>query len=238
MKSIMQGIQQLLPLLTVSIASAADVSAAVADLQRRAVSLQGSSFEAAAHLSHLQAAVSTLAAPSATSAQVEECIATLHASMMHMHDAGVAKVLEGSAALQQQLAAGIAGVLEAVDMLQHTYDSFSRQMLALQQGMSADLKVVMECLASLCGMAGSGAQAMLPKRIRAVRGRPIAQYGISWKPSWGCWRACFLMRNRAGRPVLVQFMHTLVVLITESRPGSRAPESAVPPSVRSHACVH
>lgn len=117
MQSVMEGCQQLLPLLTVSVASAANVSAAVADLQRRAVSLQGSSADAAAHLAHVQATVEAMAASNATSVDVERCMADLKDSLSQLHEDGTRVVLEGYAQLQSSLGWGIAHVQASLDGL-------------------------------------------------------------------------------------------------------------------------
>lgn len=92
LKSIMDETQQLLPLLTVSVASAADVSTAVAELGSRAAALQGAAADAGAHLRHVAAAVQLLAQRSATALEVQQSMTTLRDSMLLMHEQSMEKV--------------------------------------------------------------------------------------------------------------------------------------------------
>lgn len=92
LKSIMDETQQLLPLLTVSVASAADVSTAVAELGSRAAALQGAAADDGAHLRHVAAAVQLLAQRSATALEVQQSMTTLRDSMLLMHEQSMEKV--------------------------------------------------------------------------------------------------------------------------------------------------
>lgn len=168
MQTVMQDVQQLLPLLTVAVASPSNVADAVAELQRHADALKGSSAEAAEHLGHVRAAVEALAATHATVPEVEACMTTLRNSMLQLHEGSVGEVLAGCSALQTTLGEGLEEVMEAVDVLRLTVESFSRRMLELQQRMSTDLEQIKECLAGFCGISGTAVQSMQHGRILAV----------------------------------------------------------------------
>lgn len=118
MQSLMQEVQHLLPLLTVSVASATNVTAAVEDLQRRAACLHSQSAESAAHLRHIQAAVHTISADSASSVEVQQCMTALRNSMLRLHGESLQKVLDGCGQMQQQLGEGLTGVEDSLYVLQ------------------------------------------------------------------------------------------------------------------------
>lgn len=118
MKKLMQDVQHLLPLLTVSVAAEGNVTSAVEDLQRRAVSLQGESAEAAEHLRHIRTAVETITTTNASSIQVQECMTTLRNSMMQLHGQSVQKVLEGCGQMQQHVGEGLEGIEDSLYVLQ------------------------------------------------------------------------------------------------------------------------
>lgn len=166
MQAIMQGVQQLLPLLTVFVASSANVSAAVADLQRRAVSMQGVSAEAAAHLRHLKDAVEALRSSAAGKQDVQKCLAALHDSTQQLHEEGVpwVQVLDSCSALQDNLSRGVARLTQSLNELQGEVASFSRLMASAQQELThltATVKEMKEILrhqhALLCSVTQSAA---------------------------------------------------------------------------------
>eukprot|EP00892_Ulva_mutabilis_P009462 jgi/Ulvmu1/6889/UM031_0095.1 len=165
MHSIMKDVQQLLPLLTASFASANNVSAAVGELQQRAASLDSASGEAAAHLSHLCAMVESLANSAATAADTQDLMTTLRDSMLRLHEQSTQTVLEGCAALQVTLGEGLERVVDAVENLHVSLDSFSRQMLDMQHGMQSDIAQIKRDLAQLVGMPAAAADSMESARI-------------------------------------------------------------------------
>lgn len=206
METLMQGIQQLLPLLTVAVASTADVSAAVADLSRRAVALQGSSSEAAAHLGHLQAAVSAIASTSATVPEIENRMMDLRDSMTHLHDASIQTVLQAYDELQGTLGRGFAEVRGSLDGLQQEVASMRREVLvstgevsANVKEMHADVKEIMGYLAACCGMRATltSGNSLRPAADRMLTVRPSCtcctsgeETGIFMHELHACARAC------------------------------------------------
>lgn len=171
MDCIMKGLQQLLPLLAVPPASPGNVSAAVADLQHRAAAaaFDSASAQAAAHLGHLYTAVQCMASRSATAAEVQRAMAPLHGSMLQLNDYATQTVLQACSALQLKLGEGLDEVMEAVDSLQLTVDSFSRHLAALHRDMHADLEQIKGHLAHKCGMHAGIAASMDSRRILTVR---------------------------------------------------------------------
>lgn len=178
-----QGIQRLLPLLTVSSTAAGGVSAAVADLHRRAASLRASSADVAANLRHLSATVDTLAASTSTAAEVQQCMAAMHASVMQMREQSVEQVLEASAALHVQLGRGQDGVRNSADMLRRTLDEVSSRRLALRASLATNLQQVSSSLAVSCGGAGVAADCMQPMRVLQVRPTPCMRHTPSLRGS-------------------------------------------------------
>lgn len=169
MQTVMQDVQQLLPLLTVAVASPSNVAAAVDDLHLRTIALEGSSAEAAAHLGQIRATIEALAATNATAPEVEACMTTLRNSMLQLHEESLEEVLKGCEVLQTTLGEGLDRVMEAVDVMRLTVESFSRQMLELQQRMKTDLEQIKQYLAGFCGISGSAAHSLQHGRIIAVR---------------------------------------------------------------------
>lgn len=125
LKRIMDEAQHILPLLTVSIASAADVTAAVARLQRRAAALCVASVEAAAHLRCVTAAVTRLSERSVSAIEVQQSMTTLRESMLLLHDRSMPLVLEGCSELHGKLSADVDHTRRAGD-LRRTAASFGR----------------------------------------------------------------------------------------------------------------
>lgn len=172
MNTIMQNIQQLLPLLTVSIASKSDVADAVSDLQSRIDNLQGSSAEASVHLRHIRRTVEALSSGDASGAHVQQCMADMQSSMFQLNEASVEKVVEGCVALHHNLSQSLESVSRSVDMLQLTVDTFSSQMLSLQKEMRDDIGQIKRCLGKLCDLPGGTTESLQPGRILAVRSCP------------------------------------------------------------------
>lgn len=155
-EAIMQGVQQLLPLLFGSISSS--VAAAVKDLKDGPL-LESTSKDVADHLIHLQAAVEALGA----NRNVAESVARLQDSMVKLLDGQAdttGRVLRACTLLQNSLSNGLGQVAERLHSLVNSMSgmhvtvnkmaSQSEQMLSEQSSMSAKLEKVTsdisECL--------------------------------------------------------------------------------------------
>eukprot|EP00892_Ulva_mutabilis_P009465 jgi/Ulvmu1/6891/UM031_0097.1 len=157
LKSIMDEAQHLLPLLTVSIASAADVSAAVARLQRRADSLRCASADAAQHLCRVAGAVERLAQRSVSAIEVQQSMTTLRESMLLLHDGSMQTVLEGCSELHVRVATDMDQTRSVGDM-RRTAEAFGRvvegklgEMLAQQGDVLAKQDELGTCMRQMKG---------------------------------------------------------------------------------------
>lgn len=154
MKKLMQDVQHLLPLLTVSFASAANVTSAIKDLQLRAET-PGQSSNCAVHLRHVQAAVSTIATTNTSPVEVEQCMTSLRNSMLQLHDESFQQFLEGCGQMQQLLGKGLKGTEDSLYDLQVAVDVLSQQVMESHAERAADLKEIKDHLASFSGVAAS-----------------------------------------------------------------------------------
>lgn len=152
MQRIMQDVQQYLPLLTVSVSSAAHVTPALQALQNRPKALKSGDAHVSQHLAHICDTVFTLSKENATTEEVQQCLANLRQGMMQLDDDAVQKVLHGCNVLHLNLGGAQLGIKAPLDMLQGSLDQFSRQTAATRDQVDGEITDVKRYLASYCGV--------------------------------------------------------------------------------------
>ena len=153
----MDEAQQLLPLLTVCVAAAENVSSAVSKLLRRAGAVDGASTEAAGHLRLVAGAVERLAQRGVTSIEVQQSMTTLREGMLLLHDSSVPLVLEGCADLHVSLSSDVDHT-RSMGALRRTAETFSKaverkvnEMLSQQGDMLAKQDELGSCMRQMQG---------------------------------------------------------------------------------------
>lgn len=144
MKVTMQGVLQLLPLLTACMVPDHVVVAAVVGLQGRVASSQPSTSATAVYFQYLTDAIKRVAAAASNDTTIEHCMASLQASTMQLDDEGVAAVVTASAELQLLLSSPLE-LQDSAQGLKYSMDTFSKQQLD-DQWLKHDIDEVKKCL--------------------------------------------------------------------------------------------
>lgn len=152
MRDIEAQVRQLLPLLTVSLASSGGIEAALDDLLRRIVSLQGECAESSYHLRQVATTVDGLSHCGATRTDVQQTLTTLHGTMRDLHGDITRRVLDGFAAIHVQLDAAAAKILHEVGDLNssspvlHVVLETVKEVQRGQGQMAANQDELMQCM--------------------------------------------------------------------------------------------
>lgn len=166
---VMQDINHLLPLLTVSVASTEKASA-VADQQGRVLSCPGASDNAVGHLRHFYEAMQTIRSEQSTAYEVQKCMKTLRNSLLQLKGDDYQKVLEALGYVDDLHWSGMRNVKAELSALRGCMISYAEEAMAshVQREVLAEVKEIKENFAKVCGLEASVVESLNPDKIIQV----------------------------------------------------------------------
>jgi methyl-accepting chemotaxis protein len=153
LKSIMQQIQQLLPLLTLCANSTERIEMIVHQISGQLADSACSTEAVQAHMQHLCHGLQVMSATAATSEDVREAVSVIIQSSTELSDGTMAEVQTLCNDLHLSIGRDLTDISSALNDMETSIRTFSMRMLGLQEKACADLQWIKSFLARQCGVA-------------------------------------------------------------------------------------